>query len=127
MWPRKSGIPVPVPELRGRGGDRDRPYKSFGDSSGTGTASISGIFGEKSPKNLEFRGGDGGNILGDLVDTSGMGAVQTFGDFQRIFGESIFSCKIIVFTALGKDKVFEMYYTFFQKHAFTVFCSFFTY
>ena len=87
-----------------------------------GTASILGIFGEKSPKNLEFRG----NILGDLGDTSGMGAVQTFRDFQRIFRESIFSCKIIVFTALGKDKVFEIYYTFFQKHAFTVFCSFFT-
>ena len=120
---------IPVPEVRGQGGDRDRPYKSFGDSSGTGTASISGIFGEKSPKNLEFWGGDRGNILGDLGDlgdTSGPGAVQTFGDFQRIFGESIFSCKIIVFTALGKDKVFEIYYTFFQKHAFTVFCSFVT-
>ena len=104
-------------------GDGNRPCK---DSLGMGTASILGLFGEKSPKNLEFRGGDGSNILGDLGDTWGTGAVQTFGDFQRIFGESIFSCKIIVFTALGKDKVFEIYYTFFQKHAFTVFCSFFT-
>ena len=120
------GIPVTVPDVWGWGGDRGRPYKSFGDRSGMGTAPILGIFEEKSQKNLELWGGDGGNILRDLGDTLGTGAVQTFGDFQRNFGESIFSCKIIVFTALGKDKVFEIYYTFFQTHAFTVFCSFFT-
>ena len=83
------------------------PSPKFGDGagtgidlikvSGTGTASILGIFGEKSPKNHEFWGGDGGNILGDLVDTSGMGAVQTFENFEGIFGEFIFSCKITLF------------------------------
>ena len=88
-----------------------------------GTASILGIFWEKSPEKVKFQGRDGGNILGDLGDTSGTGVVQTFG----IIGESVFSCKIIVFTALGMEKVFEIYYTFFQTHAFTVFCSFFTY
>ena len=71
------GSPSPSPKF----GDGDRPYKNFGDSSGTGTASILGIFGEKSPENLKFQGGDGGNILGDLGDTLGTGSVQTLGDF----------------------------------------------
>ena len=44
-------FPVPVPEIRGRGGDGDDPLKKIGDFLGTGMTSILGIFWGFIPEN----------------------------------------------------------------------------
>ena len=51
-------------------GDGVSPPKMFGDGLGTGKPQILGIFGEKSPKNPKFRGGDGVKNLGDFYHTN---------------------------------------------------------
>ena len=47
-------------------GDGERLSKSFGETMGTGTITILGIFGGEIPKISVFRGGDKGRILGDF-------------------------------------------------------------
>ena len=47
-------------------GDGERLSKSFGETLGTGTITISGILGVKSQKISVFWGGDKGRILGDF-------------------------------------------------------------
>ena len=51
-------------------GDGVSSPEMFGDGLGTGNPQILGTFGEKSPKNPKFWGGDEGKNLGDFYHTS---------------------------------------------------------
>ena len=66
------GFIVVYPQKTSNFGDGDgvTAPKMFGDALGTGKPQTLGIFGEKSPKIPNFRGGDGGKNLGDFYHTN---------------------------------------------------------
>ena len=74
------GIFGDYPKKSPKFGDGDTGLISFGDASGTGRAKTLGIFGENSPKISDFRGGDGGKILGDFPLTS-----HVNGKYEKFF------------------------------------------
>ena len=63
------GINPENPRISGTGTGLHLP-KGSGTGRGRGQPKFWGFFGEKSPKIVEIRGGDGGRILGDLPHTN---------------------------------------------------------